>query len=142
MMIPRVPLSVSYFFFISFASDFSFVLSSMNCTGSMPQDGNLVMFSIISMSIETNLSNHISPPCVTSINCLTQILAYCPLPKCGRSSRPKMPIVSNPFFHWSSGSTSSPTSFMPTVYKYTLFVNSRNLLVSAKMWSDHFILLI
>jgi hypothetical protein len=138
-MIPCVPLSVPYLFFISFASSFSFFLSSRNCVGSMPQDGNSVMCVIISTSIKTILSNQMSPACVNSNNCLTQPLVYYPLPKCGRSKRPKIPIFSNPFAHWSGWSIGSPTRFMPTVSKYTLFSNSTNLSMSITSWSNYFI---
>jgi hypothetical protein len=99
MMIPCVPWSMLYFFFISSASAFAFVLSSRNCARSMHRDGSPVMCAMSSTSIKTFLSNHISPPCVTAINCLTQLFVYCPLPKCGSSSRPKIPIFSNLVAH-------------------------------------------
>jgi hypothetical protein len=70
IMILCDPLLVPYFLFISSASDFSFVLSSRNCTGSMPRDGSPVMCAMSSMSIEMSCSSHRYPPCVTDINCL------------------------------------------------------------------------
>jgi hypothetical protein len=95
MMIPCVPLSVSYLFFISLESDLSFVLSLRNCAGSMPHDGSPMMCAMSSMSIETSLSSHISLPCLTAINCLMQLLEYCPMLKCGSSNRPKIPVFAN-----------------------------------------------
>jgi hypothetical protein len=100
MMIPLVPLSVSYFFFIYSTISFSLVLSSKNNAGSIPWIGNLVRFAIRSIVMGMVLSIHITPPCLTSNNYVMHVIAYWPLPKCGRSNRPKIPIFSIPVPHW------------------------------------------
>jgi hypothetical protein len=101
MMISHVPLSVSYLFLTSSASSFSFVFSSRNCVECIPHDGSHVMCMMRSTSIDTRLSIHMSLPCVMSINCLMQLLAYCPLPKCGTSNRSKMLLFAHLVSHWS-----------------------------------------
>jgi maltodextrin utilization protein YvdJ len=100
IMILCIPLSVSYFIFISSTSAFSFVLSLRNYAGSMPCDGSPVMCAMSFMSIEVSWSSHRSPTCVIAINCLTQLFLYWPLPKCGRSNRPKIPVSSSHVAHW------------------------------------------
>jgi hypothetical protein len=99
MMILHDPLSMSYFFFISLASAFSFVLSSGNCVGSSPRDSRPVMYLMSSTSIEMIFSSHRYPPCVISIIFLTQFFSYWPLPKCGRSNRPRIPVLGNLVSH-------------------------------------------
>jgi hypothetical protein len=99
IMILRDPLLVLYFFFISSANAFSFVLSSRNCAGYQPRDVSPLMYAMSSTSIETSCSSHRYPPCVTAISCLTQLFAYWPLPKCGRFNRPRMPVLTSPVAH-------------------------------------------
>jgi ABC-type Fe3+-siderophore transport system permease subunit len=78
IMILRNPLSVPYFFFISSASTFSFVLSSSNCASVSPSDGSSVLYVMRSTSIEKIYSKHRYPLWVTSINFLVQLFACWP----------------------------------------------------------------
>jgi hypothetical protein len=100
MVIPRDPLSVPYFFFISSSSAFSFVLSSRNCVGSSPYDGSPVLYAISSTYIETSCSSHRYLPWVTSISCLMQFFAYWTLPKCEMSNRPRILFLASLVAHW------------------------------------------
>jgi hypothetical protein len=100
MVIPRDPLSVPYFFFISSSSAFSFVLSSRNCVGSSPYDGSPVLYAISSTYIETSCSSHRCPPRVNAISCLMQLFSYWPLLKCGMSNRPIIPFLVSLAAHW------------------------------------------
>jgi ABC-type Fe3+-siderophore transport system permease subunit len=63
IMILRDPLYVPYFFFISSASAFSFVLSSRNYVGVSPCVGSPMMYAMSSMSIETICSSIFSRFC-------------------------------------------------------------------------------
>jgi hypothetical protein len=99
MMMPLVPLAVPYLFFISSANDFSLDLSSRINVGSITRIGNPIICTISSIVMGMGLSSHMSPPCVITNNLLMYVVVYWPLPKCGRSNRPKIPIFSSPAAH-------------------------------------------
>jgi hypothetical protein len=70
IIMPLVPLSVPYFFFISSANVFPLDLSSRISARSIPLVGRPVICMISSTVMGTGLSSHTSPPCVTTNSCL------------------------------------------------------------------------
>ena len=100
IIMPLVPLSVPYFFFISSANAFSLDLSSIISAGSIPPVGRPVICTISSTVMGADLSSHTSPPCVTYNSCLTHAIAYWPLPKCGIFSNPRIHVLSSLVAHW------------------------------------------
>jgi hypothetical protein len=100
IIMPLVPLSMPYFFFISYANVFSLDLLCKIITGSVPRVGRLVVCTISSTVVGMSLSNHISPPCVTANSFLMHDDAYWPLPKCGIFSDPRIHVLSSPVDQW------------------------------------------
>jgi hypothetical protein len=82
----------------------------------------------------TRLSSKSSPPFVTANSCLMHVFALWPLPKCGRSSRPRIPIFSSPFSHWYGWLVDSPTRVLLMVCVKTLCASSRNMALSFPTW--------
>jgi hypothetical protein len=78
IIILQEPLYVPYVFFISYARDFSLVLSFKFCEGFSLFDGRHVMNSMSSTSIETGSSNHTNPPWRTASNFFTYLFTYFP----------------------------------------------------------------
>jgi hypothetical protein len=137
MTMPLVPLAVPYFFFISSASAFFLVLSAKNNAGSIPRIGNPIICAIISTVMGMGLSSHMSPPCVTANSFLTHVFVYLPLPKCGRSSRPRILVFSSPVSHWYGWLISSPTLIVPVICINTLCASSENLASYSTSWSEY-----
>jgi hypothetical protein len=93
IMMPLVPLAVPYFFFLSSSNAFSLDFSSRINVGSIPWVGNPMICVIRSAIMGIGLSSHVSPPCVTTNNFLTHVVAYWPLPKRGSFSKPNILVV-------------------------------------------------
>jgi hypothetical protein len=137
IIMPLVPLVVSYFFLISSANAFSLDLSSIISAGSIPRLGSPVIYTIRSTIMGMGLSSQISPPCVTANNFLTHDVAYWPLPKCGSFSDPKMPVRSNPTAHWCGWLIVSPSCLTTMFCIKTLGASSRYLVSSEMSWLEY-----
>jgi hypothetical protein len=99
IIMPLVPLSVLYIFFISSTNVFSLDLSSRINAGYIPRVGGPIIYVISLTVMGKGLSNHTSPPCATSSSFLTHADTYWPLPRCGIFSNPRIAILSNPVAH-------------------------------------------
>jgi hypothetical protein len=100
IIMPLVPLSMPYLFFISYANIFSLDLLSIISAGSIPRVGSPIIYAISSTVMGMILSSHTSPPCVTANNCLMHAITYWPLLKCGIFNNPRIPVLSSPVAHW------------------------------------------
>jgi hypothetical protein len=134
---PHVPLSVPYFFFISSANAFSLGLSSNISVGSIPQMGSPVICVISSIVMETSLSSHTSPPCVTANSCLTHADAYWPLPKCGIFNNPRILVLSSPAAHLRGLVIVPPRGFTAIVSEKTCGASYGYFLSSTTSWSKN-----
>jgi hypothetical protein len=115
IMIPRDPLCLPYFFFISSSNAFSFDLSSRSCVGSSPHDGSPVMYAIISTFIQMSFSSHRYPPWVTSISFLTYCLCIGPSQSVGCPTSLESHFLASLVAHWTGWLIGSPKGPIPTV---------------------------
>jgi hypothetical protein len=137
IIMPLIPLTVPYLFFISSASNFSLDFSSRINARSIPRVGKPVICAICSTIMGTGFSSHMSPPCVTANNFLMHVVVYWPLPKRGSFNKPKILVLSNPIAHRCGWLIVSPSCVTPMVCINTLYTSSGNLVSSDTSWYEY-----